>query len=124
VKNVDLSPLTAKFRDLWNGLNSLFGEHHFLTILAAFLAIMMTLSFYRMLKSVSPALVAFVFLLIFFILTLHWTITRTEPTVLKPAIDFIAPFFPTAPEFPDQKKTKPAPAKPAAPKPKPAPAKY
>jgi hypothetical protein len=126
VKNVDLSPLTDKLHDLWSGIDSLFGEHHFLTILCAFLAVMMTISFYRMLKSVSPALVAFVFLLIFFILTLHWTITRTEPAVLKPAIDFIAPFFPTAPEYPEQKKTKAAPAKPkpAAPKAKPAPVKY
>lgn len=123
---VDLSPLTDKLRDLWTGLDQLFGEHHFVTILCGFLALMMTISFYRLLKSVSPALVAFICLLMLFILTMHWTVTRTEPAFMTPAIDFIAPFFPSAPEYPQQKKTKPAPAKPkpAAPKPKPAPAKY
>lgn len=123
MKNVDLSPLTEKLHDLWSAIDSLFGEHHFVTILCGFLAVMMTISFYRMLKSVSPALVAFICLLMMFILTLHWTITRTEPAILKPAIDFIAPFFPTAPEYPEQKKTKAASPKPAAPKPKPVPAK-
>lgn len=124
MKNADLSPLTSKLHDLWAGIDSLFGEHHFLTIVCGFLAVMMMLSFYRLLKSISPALVAFMCLLMLFILTLHWTITRTEPAILKPAIDFIAPFFPTAPDYPDQKKTKVAPTKPAPAKPKPAPAKY
>ena len=123
VKSVNLSPLTQKLHDLWNGVNSLFGEHHFLTIVCGFLAVMMMISFYRMLKSVSPALVAFMCLVMVFILTMHWTITRTEPAILKPTIDFIAPFFPSAPQYPDQQKKAPAKTKPA-PKPKPAPAKY
>ena len=124
MKNVDLSPLTEKLHDLWSGIDTLFGEHHFITIVCGFLAVMMTISFYRMLKSVSPALVAFICLLMLFILTMHWTITRTEPAILKPAIDFIAPFFPTAPEYPEHKKDAPAKPKPAPAKPKAAPAKY
>ncbi len=128
MKNVNLSPLSEKLHDLWAGIDSLFGEHHFLTIVCGFLAVMMMISCYRMLKSVSPALVAFMGLLMLFILTLHWTFTRSEPAILKPAIDFIAPFFPSAPDYPAQNKTKADPAKPKpappAPKPKPAPAKY
>ena len=34
--------------------------------------------------------------LILFLLIMHWTFTRSEPAFLKPFIDFIAPFFPTA----------------------------
>ncbi len=113
MKNVDLSPLYQQLHTLWSALDSLFGEHHFLTILCGFLAVMMTISFYRLLKSISPALVAFICLIVLFILTLHWTITRTEPAILKPAIDYIAPFFPTSPVYSDQKP--PAPAKPKAP---------
>ena len=112
VKNVDLSPLTEKLRTLWSALAQLFGEHHFITILCAFFAVMMTISFYRMLKSISPALVAFICLLILSTLVLHWTFTRTEPAFLKPAIDFIAPFFPSAPEYPAGTHT--APKKPKA----------
>ncbi len=118
MKNPDLSPLWSKIRDFWTQLDTLFGEHHFLTILCAFLAVMMVISSYRMLRSISPALVAFFCLLIFGILTLHWTFTRTEPAFLTPAIDYIAPFFPKPPEYPAGKKTppaKPAPAKPKAP---------
>jgi len=100
VKNPDLSPLWKDLHELWSQIDQLFGEHHFITILCAFFAVMMIIGFYRMLKSLSPALVAFFCLLILFILTMHWTITRTEPAILKPAIDFIAPFFPTAPEYP------------------------
>ena len=118
MKNVDVSPLTEKLRDLWSALDSMFGENHFITLLCAFLAVMMTISFYRMLKSVSPALVALIVVLFFAILTMHWTMTRTEPSFMKPAIDFIAPFFPSAPVYPEQKKTKSEPAKPAPAKPK------
>ena len=121
MKNPDLSPLCKDRHEFWTQIDQLFGEHHFITILCAFFAVMMMISFYRMLKSISPALVAFFCFLICCILTLHWTITRTEPAFLTPAIDFIAPFFPTAPEYPEQKKTKPG--KPAPAKPKPAPAK-
>lgn len=113
MKTPDLSPLWRQLHELWTQIDQLFGEHHFITILCAFFAVMMTISFYRMLKSISPALVAFFCLLIFCILTLHWTVTRTEPAFLTPAIDFIAPFFPTPPEYPAGKKT--APPKPKAP---------
>ena len=117
MKNADLTPLTEKLHNFWAQIDQLFGEHHFITILCAFFAVMMTIGFYRMLKSISPALVAFICLLILSTLVLHWTFTRTEPAFLKPAIDFIAPFFPSAPEYPAGTHT--APAKPAPKKPKP-----
>jgi hypothetical protein len=123
LKDVDLSPLAKAWDSLWKLIHPLLAEHAFLTIICAFFALMMTLSFYRFLKSISPGLVAFILLLIFGILTLHWTFTRTEPPFLKPAIDLIAPFFPMAPAYKDPSKSpsatpaKPAPAKPAAPKP-------
>jgi len=117
VKNPDLSPFWRQVGDLWSAIDQLFGEHHFITILCAFLAVMMMISFYRLLKSISPALVAFFCFLIVCILTLHWTMTRTEPAFMKPAIDFIAPFFPSAPEYPEQKKTKSGQPAPARPKP-------
>ena len=112
MKNVDLSPLQKAGHDLWQLAQPLFAEHAFLTILCAFLAVMMTLSFYRFLKSISPGLVAFIMILIFGILMLHWTITRTEPAILKPVIDQIAPFFPSTPTYPAGKlpPAKPAPA--------------
>lgn len=111
MKNVDLSPLQKAGHEFWQLVHPLFVEHAFLTILCGFLAVMMTLSFYRFLKSLSPGLVPFIMLLIFGILMLHWTLTRTEPAVLKPVIDQIAPFFPTAPTFPAGKAD---PAKPAS----------
>lgn len=114
MKNVDLSPLSRALEPFWAFVKQLFAEHHFLTIVCAFFAVMLTISCYRILRSISPALVAFICLLIFAILVMHWTVTRTEPTVLKPAIDFIAPFFPTAPQYPDQKPAQPPPKKPAA----------
>ena len=113
MKNPDLSPLWRQLHDFWTQIDLLFGEHHFITVLCAFFAVMMMVSFYRMLKSISPALVAFFCFLIFCILTLHWTITRTEPAFLSPAIDLIAPFFPAPPEYPAGRK--PAPAKPKSP---------
>jgi hypothetical protein len=93
---VDLSPLTKAFDSMWKSAKSLFGEHHFLTILCAFFAVMMVISCYRFLKSISPALVALICLLIVGILLMHWTATRTEPGFLTPFIDFLAPFFPSA----------------------------
>lgn len=94
--NIDLAPISQALAPMWKSVKPLFDEHHFLTILCAFFLVMMTLSFYRFLKSISPGLVAFILLLLLGILVLHWTITRTEPALLKPAIDFIAPFFPTS----------------------------
>lgn len=81
----------------------LFGEHHFLTIVCAFFAVLMTISFYKFLRSISPALVVFVLMLILFILVMHWTQTRTEPPFLKGFIDWLAPFFPT-PYYPTPPK--------------------
>jgi membrane-bound metal-dependent hydrolase YbcI (DUF457 family) len=92
--NVDWSPLHKSIDPLLKQTKALFSEHYFLTILCAFFAVMMTLSFYKFLKSISPALVYFVLLLILAILVLHWTQTRTEPPFLKPFIDWLAPFFP------------------------------
>lgn len=118
LKDADLSPLAKAWDSLWKLIQPLLAEHAFLTIICAFFAVMMTLSFYRFLKSISPGLVAFILLLVFGMLILHWTFTRTEPPFLKPAIDVIAPFFPTVPNYKDGSKpsqgtpAKPAPAKP------------
>jgi hypothetical protein len=92
--NSDLTPLWKSLDLLWKQVKLLFGEYHFLTIVCAFFAVMMTLSFYKFLRSISPALVFFVLMLILFILVLHWTQTRTEPPFLKGFIDWLAPFFP------------------------------
>ena len=94
---VDLAPLEKAVEPLWKQVKLLFAEHYFLTILCAFFALMMTLSCYRFLRSISPALVYFVLLLILAILVMHWTQTRTEPPFLKGFIDWLAPFFPSVP---------------------------
>ena len=86
MKNADLSPLQKAGHEFMQLVQPLFAEHAFLTIICAFFAVMLTLSFYRFLKSINPALVAFIFLLIFGMLMLHWTITRTEPAILRPVI--------------------------------------
>jgi predicted PurR-regulated permease PerM len=116
VKNVDLTPLSKAGHEFLQLVQPLFAEHAFLTIICAFFAVTITLSFYRFLKSISPGLVAFIMILVLGILVLHWTITRTEPAVLKPVIDQIAPFFPSAPTYPPGKpipaKSAPARAKP------------
>jgi hypothetical protein len=49
----------------------------------------MTLAFYRFLRSISPALVYFVLLLILALLVLHWTQNRSEPPFMKPFIDWL-----------------------------------
>lgn len=95
--NVDLTPLTRAVEPLWKTLKQLFSEHHFLTILCGFFVVMLTLSFYRFLRSINSALVALIFLVVVFILMLHWTQTRTEPEFLKPAIDWLVPYLPTSP---------------------------
>lgn len=94
---VDLTPLAKAVDPLWKQVKLLFAEHYFLTIVCAFFAVMMTLSFYRLLRSISPALVYFVLSLILVLLILHWTATRSEPAFLTPFIDWLAPFFPDAP---------------------------
>jgi membrane glycosyltransferase len=105
-KEVDWAPLQRSAESLWKQVKTLFAEHHFLTILCAFFAVMMVLAFYRFLKSISPALVYFVLLLILAILILHWTQTRTEPTFMKPFIDWLAPFFPDVSDLPPAQPTK------------------
>lgn len=92
-----LETLLKALEPLWRQIKTLFAEHHFLTIICAFFTVMMTIGFYRFLRSISPALVAFVLCLICAMLILHWTFTRTEPPFMKPFIDWLAPFFPTAP---------------------------
>jgi hypothetical protein len=98
--NFDFTPLLKAVEPLWKQFKILFAEHHFLTILCAFFAVMMTISFYKFLRSINPALVAFILLLIFILLMLHWTLTRTEPEFMRPVIEWLAPFFPTAPTRP------------------------
>lgn len=83
---------------LWSAVKQLFAEHHFVTVICGFFAVVMIISFYRFLRSVSPALVGLFLLIVLFILLLHWTQTRTEPAILKPFIDWLAPFLP-APEY-------------------------
>lgn len=98
--NADLTPLQQAADPLWQQVKTLFAEHHFITIVCGFFAVMMIISFYRFLKNISPALVGFALLLIMAVLLMHWTQTRTEPAVLTPLIDGIAPFFPTVPTAP------------------------
>ena len=117
MKNTDPSPLQKAGHEFVQLVQPLFADHAFLTIICAFLAVMMTLSFYRFLKSINPALVAFIMFLIFGMLMLHWTITRTEPAILRPVVEWIAPFFPSSTTYPDV-RGKPIPAKPAPAKPK------
>jgi len=112
LKDVDLSPLAKAWDSLVKLAQPLLAEHAFLTIICAFFAVLMTLSFYRFLRSINPGLVAFILMLIFGMLTLHWTFTRTEPAFLKPAIDVLAPFFPAASPYQDVKKTRTTPLPP------------
>lgn len=83
---------------LWKMVKVLFAEHNFLTLVCGFVALLMTLSFYRFLRSISPALVGFVLMLILVLLVMHWTHTRTEPLAFKGFIDFLEPFFPADPK--------------------------
>ncbi len=83
MKNADLSPL-------WSQLRQLFEEQHFLTIVCGFVIVILAVKFYRFLRSLSPALVPIVLVLVVFILVIHWTQTRTEPALLTPVVDWIA----------------------------------
>ena len=98
--NVDLTPLQKGFQPIWEQIKLLFAEHHFITIVCAFFAVMMTINFYKFLRSISPALVAFVLGAILVIMVLHWVHTRTEPAFMKSIIDALAPWFPAAPAPP------------------------
>ena len=79
---------------LWIQIKLLFAQHNFITVVCGFFVVVMVLSFYRFLRSISPALVAIILSLMLFILVVHWTATRTEPPFLKGFIDWLAPFFP------------------------------
>lgn len=87
MNGVDLTPLGKLIR-------LLFAEHGFLTIVCAFLVVMMVLQFYRFLKSIHPVLVPLALLVVTFILMLHWVVTRTEPPILKPAVDSFVRYVP------------------------------
>jgi uncharacterized membrane protein len=97
---METSTLSKAFDPLVKLLKPLFAEHYFLTILCGFFVVLLTISFYRFLRSISPALVGFLLLLLLGILVLHWTQTRSEPAFLTPFVDWLAPFFPTAPSYP------------------------
>ena len=93
-----IDPIVRAANPLWTQIKVLFSQHNFLTIVCGFFVILMVLSFYRFLRSISPALVALILVLVVVILVLHWTQTRTEPAIFTPFIDWLAPFFP-APEY-------------------------
>lgn len=86
--------LSRTFDSLWAQLRQLFAHHNIITIVCGFLVVLMVISFYRLLRSISPALVGLILLLMLFVLVLHWTQTRTEPRLLKPFIDWLAPWLP------------------------------
>jgi hypothetical protein len=94
--NVDLSPILKAVEPWWGLVKQLFAEHHFLTVVCAFFVVMMLISCYRFLRSISPALVVLIAVIVIAILVMHWTATRTEPDFLTPFINYIAPFFPTS----------------------------
>ncbi len=95
--NAHVDALNKAMDPLWVQVKQLFTQHHFITIVCGFFVLMMVLSFYRFLRSISPALVAVILILVLGILVLHWTQTRTEPGFLTPFIDWLAPFFPAPP---------------------------
>jgi hypothetical protein len=98
--NANPEPLSKLWDPLWKIIHPLWTQHSLLTIVAGFLVVMMTLSFYRFLKSISPALVGVILLLVVIILMLHWTQTRTEPPFLSPAIDWLNQTIPVSPYAP------------------------
>lgn len=98
--NVDWSPLQKALAPIWKQIKTLFAEHHFITIVCAFFAVLMVISFYKFLKNISPALVYFVLFLILGILIMHWVQTRTEPEFMKPFIQWLSQFFPDVSDLP------------------------
>jgi hypothetical protein len=96
---IQLDRLGKAWDPLWKQLKPLFTEHHFITVICGFFILLITISCYRFLKSISPALVGIVLMLMLFVLVLHWTQTRTEPAFLKGFVDTLAPFLP-APAYP------------------------
>ena len=53
---------------LWNETRLLFSQHHFVTVVCGFFVVVMVLSFYRFLRSISPALVTLILCLMLAIL--------------------------------------------------------
>jgi Flp pilus assembly protein TadB len=98
--NIDFTPITNALEPAWRLLKQLFAEHHFLTIVCGFFVIMMTISCYRFLKSINPALVLLILMVVLFILVMHWTYTRTEPNFMAPIIDFLSNYVPQSPYLP------------------------
>ncbi|HVU34979.1 MAG TPA: hypothetical protein VHE61_16210 [Opitutaceae bacterium] len=95
MKHHNLDAVGQAMNPLWVQIKLLFTQHHFITVVCGFFVVMMVIGFYRFLRSISPALVGLILLLVLFILILHWTQTRTEPPFLKGFIDWLAPFFPS-----------------------------
>jgi hypothetical protein len=102
--NVDLAPLWKALAPLVKTAKELYAEHHLLTLICGFFVVMMTISFYRFLKGINPALVGLVMLLATGILIMHWTVTRTEPEFMQPFVEWLAPFFPSVSDLPPAKK--------------------
>jgi hypothetical protein len=92
--HADLAKIWTHVAPVWALFRQLFKDHHFITIVCGFFVVMMVVSFYRFIRNISPALVPIVLLLVVFILVLHWTQTRTEPVVLKPAVDWFVHTIP------------------------------
>lgn len=95
-----LATINRTLDPLWDQVRMLFAEHHFITVVCGFCVVLMVLSFYRFLRSISPALVGLVLLIALFILILDWTQTGTEPRFMKPFIDALTPWLP-APVYPN-----------------------
>lgn len=94
MKTQYLDILGRALEPFWLQIKVLFTQHHFITIVCGFFVVIIVLKFYQLLRSISPALVALICSLVLAILVLHWTQTRTEPELLQPFIDWLAPFFP------------------------------
>jgi hypothetical protein len=93
--NINLDPLWKALAPVWKVAKDLFTEHNFLTLVCGFFVVMMTISFYKFLRAINPALVGLVLLIMLAILIMHWTVTRTEPGFMTPFINWLAPFFPS-----------------------------
>ena len=92
---IDLAPRWKALAPYGKLLKELYQEHNLLTLICGFFVVLITLNFYRFLRSLNPALVGLLLLMMLVILIMHWTVTRTEPAFLKPLVDFLAPFFPS-----------------------------
>ena len=96
-----LATVSKSMDPIWVQVRQLFSEHQFVTVVCGFFVVVMVISFYRFLRSISPALVGLVLMLVLFIIIIDWTQTRTEPAFMKPFIDWLVPWFP-APVYPNK----------------------